>query len=42
MSPRSNIEGDTAILSYDLFETETIFGQELHARYHATDHLAPP
>lgn len=29
--------GDTAVLSYDLNETETIFGQELHARYHVTD-----
>jgi hypothetical protein len=31
------IEGNTAIHSYDTDETETIFGQELHARYHATD-----
>ncbi len=29
--------GDTAILAYDLDETETIFGQKLHARYHGTD-----
>src|SRR5947199_4167175 len=29
--------GDTAVLSYDANETETIFGQELHARYHITD-----
>jgi ketosteroid isomerase-like protein len=36
-NPRSNIDGDTAILSYDMLETETIFGQELHARYHETD-----
>lgn len=28
---------DTAVLSYDLNETETIFGQQLHARYHVTD-----
>jgi hypothetical protein len=28
---------DAAILSYDLDESETIFGQELHARYHGTD-----
>jgi hypothetical protein len=34
---RSVIHGDTAILSYDLDETETIFGQRLTARYHATD-----
>src|SRR5437588_12222827 len=33
----SRIIGDTAILSYDANETETIFGQELHARYHVTD-----
>ena len=33
----SRIIGDTAVLSYDLNETETIFGQELHARYHVTD-----
>jgi ketosteroid isomerase-like protein len=29
--------GDTVILSYDLDETETIFGQNLIARYHVTD-----
>lgn len=29
--------GDTAILSYDANETEIIFGQKLHARYHITD-----
>ena len=34
---KSHIEGDTAILSYDLDETETIFGQNLTARYHGTD-----
>lgn len=33
----SRIIGDTAVLSYDLNETETIFGQELHSRYHVTD-----
>lgn len=33
----SRVIGDTAILSYDANETETIFGQELHARYHTTD-----
>jgi len=33
----SRIISDTAVLSYDLNETETIFGQELHARYHVTD-----
>ena len=35
--PQSIIEGNTAILSYDCDETETIFGQELHARYHEID-----
>ena len=34
---KSVIQGDTAILSYDLDETETIFGQHLRARYHVTD-----
>jgi ketosteroid isomerase-like protein len=34
---QSVIQGDTAILSYDLDETETIFGQNLTARYHQTD-----
>ena len=33
----SRIIGDTAVLSYDLNETETIFGQNLRARYHTTD-----
>ncbi|MGO9126644.1 MAG: DUF4440 domain-containing protein [Terriglobales bacterium] len=37
VKPQSRILGDTAILSYDLEETETIFGQELKARYHETD-----
>ena len=35
--PQSVIHGDAAILSYDLDETETIFGQNLTARYHVTD-----
>ncbi len=35
--PQSIIVGETAILSYDTVETETIFGQELHARYHQVD-----
>jgi ketosteroid isomerase-like protein len=34
---QSHIEGDVAILSYDLDETENIYGQHLTARYHATD-----
>jgi hypothetical protein len=35
--PKSHIEGNVAILSYDLDETETIFEQKLTARYHETD-----
>jgi hypothetical protein len=34
---KSCIYADTAVLSYDLNETETIFGQNLTARYHTTD-----
>lgn len=34
---QSHIEGALAILSYDLDEKETIFGQEMTARYHETD-----
>jgi ketosteroid isomerase-like protein len=34
---QSHIEGDIAIMSYDLDETETIFGQNMTARYHETD-----
>jgi hypothetical protein len=34
---QSRIIGDTAVLSYDADETETIFGQNLKARYHITD-----
>ena len=34
---QSRILGDTAVLSYDANETETIFGQNLKARYHVTD-----
>lgn len=37
VNPKSHIQGDTAILSYDLNETETIFGQNVTARYHGTD-----
>lgn len=33
----SRIIGDTAVVSYDVDETETIFGQKLSARYHETD-----
>jgi hypothetical protein len=35
--PVSRIIGDTAILAYDVDETEIVFGQHLSARYHATD-----
>jgi ketosteroid isomerase-like protein len=35
--PRTIIHGDTAVLSYDVDERETIFGQNLRARYHVTD-----
>jgi hypothetical protein len=34
---QSHIEDNVAILSYDMDERETIFGQEMSARYHATD-----
>jgi hypothetical protein len=34
---QSHMESGLAILSYDLDETETIFGQKMTARYHATD-----
>ncbi len=34
---QSHIEGDVAILSYDLNETEIVFGQVEKARYHETD-----
>ncbi|HEY2915565.1 MAG TPA: DUF4440 domain-containing protein [Candidatus Angelobacter sp.] len=37
VQPQSRIVGDTAILSYDLDETETVFGQKLSARYHEID-----
>jgi Domain of unknown function (DUF4440)/Domain of unknown function (DUF3471) len=35
--PQSLMLGSTAILTYDLDETETIFGQSMKARYHGTD-----
>jgi hypothetical protein len=34
---KSRIEGNVAILSYDLDETEIAYGQEMKARYHETD-----
>jgi hypothetical protein len=36
-NPQSRIIGDVAVLSYDLDESETVFGQQLSARYHGTD-----
>jgi len=35
--PQSRVVGNTAVLSYDLDETETVFGQNLTARYHEID-----
>jgi hypothetical protein len=35
--PKSHIENDVAILSYDMDETEVVFGQQLSARYHQID-----
>jgi len=37
VSPHSRIIGNTAVLSYDADETESIFGQNLKSRYHTTD-----
>lgn len=37
VKPESRITANFAVLSYDTDETEIIFGQELHARYHGTD-----
>jgi ketosteroid isomerase-like protein len=34
---QSHIESDVAIMSYDMDEKETVFGQEMTARYHETD-----
>ena len=34
---QSRVIGDTAVLSYEADETQTIYGQEVHARYHTTD-----
>jgi len=34
---QSHIEGNVALFSYDLDETETVFGQNMTARYHGTD-----
>jgi hypothetical protein len=35
--PQSRIFDDTAVLTYDLDETEVVFGQKVTARYHETD-----
>jgi hypothetical protein len=35
--PKSHIQDNVAILSYDLDEVEVVFGQKLTARYHETD-----
>jgi len=35
--PHSTFAPGVAVLAYDIDESETIFGQELHARYHAVD-----
>jgi hypothetical protein len=35
--PKSRILGQTAILTYDLDETEVVYGQNMTARYHGTD-----
>jgi hypothetical protein len=35
--PQSRIFSNIAILSYDADETETVFGQNMTARYHSTD-----
>jgi hypothetical protein len=37
LNAKSNILRNTAIFSYDLDETEVVFGQALKARYHGTD-----
>src|SRR6267378_8099552 len=34
---QSRVIGNTAVLSYDADESETIYGQNLKARYHITD-----
>jgi hypothetical protein len=37
VNPQSRIIGHTAILAYDMDETEIVYGRTLHARYHETD-----
>ena len=36
-NPQSRFAPNVAILTYDMDESETVFGTQLHARYHATD-----
>jgi hypothetical protein len=37
VKPQSRLLGSAAVFAYDLDETEVIYGQQLHARYHGTD-----
>jgi hypothetical protein len=37
VNAHSHIERNVAIMSYDMDETESVFGQNMTARYHATD-----
>lgn len=37
VNAQSHIEPDVAVLSYDLNESETVYGQTMKARYHETD-----
>jgi hypothetical protein len=37
VNSKFHVEGNTTIHTYDMDESETVFGQQLHARYHATD-----
>jgi hypothetical protein len=37
VNAKSHIERNVAILSYDMDETEIVFGQNMTARYHETD-----
>ena len=39
VNAKSRIMGTTAILTHDLNETETIFGQSMTARYHGYRYL---
>jgi hypothetical protein len=41
VNPKSVITSTFAVVSFDEDETETVFGQELHAKYHETDTWAP-